>query len=511
MFKELKQSIIVFVVSLIYQLTIFFNKPLSDVTEIYLAFMVSWDGVLYRDFVNPHAPLHALMWGYLFKVISPTPALLFITELSIYSIISVFIYHICRNIGLPKNFSILASFIFIFSRIWSGIIFYGDSYATLFVVIGAYVFIKYTESQKPSLIFITGLLFGISILYKQNIGLYGMVAVCVYSLYNMVKNKKISFELIYLFLGMVTPMLLVSLYFYCIGAFNDFFYLTVVYVITMQKEYAISCSPVNVIYLIIETSVISILLFRSDKKVLFISIMALFLLGRNVPVCYTYSSIPAMSFFAILVSYIIYNREKVKPFLKPFIIIITIVFIGMYMAESNRLYSEVFATKPHNSYHWLDYSNREIVKFIKSNTNMSDRMLTIPSDYSMNIATERQTMKYPLAHPAYIIPEAQDDMINYLGNVKYILFLKNPDDDCPCYQILFNHIDKNYRIIKEINDIILLEQSPVPSSVFKSQCQVGSYITNLTLQTNQISFDITSPLPSTGYYGKILHSIIDKP
>lgn len=510
MFKEHKQSIIVFIVSLVYQLTIFWKSPLSDITELYLAFMVSWDGILYQDFVNPHAPLHALMWGGIFKIISPTSTLLIITELSVYSLISVFIYHICRNIGLPEKFSILASFIFIFSRIWSGIIFYGDSYATLFVIIGAYIFMKYIDSQKLSLTFITGLSFGISILYKQNIGLYGVIAVCIYFLYNMVKNKKISLDPIYLFLGTATPILLISLYFYYIGAFNDFFYLTVIYVITMQKEYAISCSPINVIYLIIEASIIGILLFRHNKKVLFISLMALFLLGRNVPVCYTYSSIPAISFFAVLIPYIIYNRERLKPYIKPITIIITIIFIGMYITESNRLYSEVFETKPHNSYHWLDYSDKEIVKFIKTNTNISDRILTVPSDYSMNIATERQTMKYPLAHPAYVSPEAQFDMINHLDDVKYILFLKNPDDDCPCYLTLFDYIDKNYRIVKEIDNVILLEKGDYHGSIFKSQCQAGSYINNLTLENNRISFTISPPPSSVGYYDKILHSFFNK-
>ncbi len=472
--------------------------------------MVSWGGVLFRDFSNPHPPLNVLMWGYIFKIIPASPMLLLIVELSIYSFICVVIYHICRNIGLPKKYSLLASFLFIFSRIWISMIFYGDSYATLFITIGILVFLKYIDTQKPSLMFITGFLFGMSIMYKQNIGSYSVVAVVVYSLYTMVKNKKISFELVYLFLGVSTVIALVSSYFYYKGALYDFVYMVLLYPFEMQKIVTIPCSPINAIYLIIEVSLIGILLFRSDKKVLFISLMTLFLLLRNIPVCYSYSSISAMSPFAVLVAYVLHHRSKLKPYIKPLIIIVTIIFIGMYAAEANRLYSEVANTRVSNHYHWLDYSDREIVKFLKSNTNSTDKILTIPADYSMNIATERQTMKHIIAGVETISPKFQDDMITNLKDVKYIVFLKNPDDAYACFQILFDYINKNYRVVKEIDNVILLERGNNTEPIFQSQCTANLYISNTTLEDNKIVFHSTPRPPSIGYYNRVLNSITDK-
>lgn len=510
MFKEFKQSAIVFITTLIYQFAIYFNKPLSDVSEIYLAFMVSWGGVLFRDFSNPHPPLNVLVWGYIFKIIPASPMLLLIVELAIYSFICVVIYHICRNIGLPKKYSLFASFLFIFSRIWISMIFYGDSYSTLFITIGILVFLKYIDSPKPSLIFIVGLLFGISIMYKQNIGAYSVVAVVIYSLYTMVKNKKISFELAYLFLGVSTVIALVSSYFYYKGALYDFIYMVLLYPFEMQKIITIPCSPINAIYLIIEVSVIGILLFRYDKKILFLSLITLFLLLRNTPVCYSYSSISAMSPFAVLVAYILYHRARVRPYIKPITIIITIIFIGMYLSEANRLYSEVAHTRVSNHYHWLDYSDREIVKFLKSNTNSSDKILTIPADYSMNIATERQTMKHIIAGVETISPKFQDDMITNLKDVKYIVFLKNPDDSYACFQILFDYINTNYRIVKEIDNVILLEKGNNTEPIFQSHCKETLYISNTTLEDNKIVFHSTPRPPSIGYYNRVLNSITDK-
>lgn len=510
MLKEIKQSILIFVTTLIYQLAVYFNKPLSDVSEIYLAFMVSWGGVLFRDFSNPHPPLNVLVWGHIFNIIPSSPMLILIVELSIYSLICVFIYHICRNIGLPKSYSIFASFLFIFSRIWISMLFYGDSYATLFITIGILVFLKYIESPKPSLIFIVGFLFGLSIMYKQNIGAYSVIAVAVYSLYTMVKTKKISFELIYLFLGVSTVIALVSSYFYYKGALYDFVYMVLIYPFEMQKIVTIPCSPINAIYLIIEVSLIGILLFRSEKKVLFISLMALLLLLRNIPVCYSYSSISAMSPFAVIVAYILYHRSKVRPYFKPAIIIITIIFIGMYLSEANRLYSEVANTRVSNHYHWLDYSDREIVKYLKANTNSTDKILTIPADYSMNIATQRQTMKHIISGMETISPKFQNDMITNLKDVKYIVFLKNPDDSYACFQILFDYINKNYRIIKEIDNVILLEKGNNSEPIFQSQCTANLYISNTTLVDNRIVFHSISRPPSIGYYNKVLNSIMDK-
>lgn len=510
MFKEWKETVVIFFICLFYQLIIFYGKPLSDVTELYLAFMVSWGGTLYTDFVNPHAPLHALMYGYLFKIIQPNPLFLLLSETSVYAIISVFVYHICRYIGLPKKYSVFASFLFIFSRVWTSMLFYGDSFAALFIIIGAYTFIKYIELQKPSLFFLTGLFFGISLLFKQNIGLYGVIAVCVYSLYDMFKNKKISYKLLYFILGVSLVLSLIVLYFYSRGSLNDFVYVIVILPFTTQKLYAIPCSPINIIYLVVEVSIIGILMFRVDKRILFLSLLTLFVLGRNTPVCYSYSSVPAFAPFTVLVSYIIYNRNKLKPYLKPFLVIITIIFIGIYITEANRLYSEISATKPANHYHWLNYSDREVVKFIKSNTNISDKILTIPSDYSMNIITQRQTMKYVLAGTETTPSEIQNKMIEQMPAVKYITVLKNPNDAYPCFQILFDYINSNYRIVKEIDNVILLEKGNNTEPIFQSQCKETLYISNITLEDNKIVFHSTPRPPSIGYYNKVLNSIMDK-
>lgn len=194
----------------------------------------------------------------------------------IWSIIIVVIIHlmlfkIASEILKSKKKALLVNFLYLaWQPFFEGWVLWIDSFLPVILLPAFYAFVK-------KRIFITGLLLGIGVVFKQTLIPFSLIII-LYLLWEYRKIKPVT----YFLLGLFIPISGMFLYIFSIGALKDFLYWTIVFNLTVFARFGTSLpSSIGFVTRPILVYGASILLFfYKDKKIIWA--VSIFLLGSLV-------------------------------------------------------------------------------------------------------------------------------------------------------------------------------------------------------------------------------------
>ncbi len=488
-------SIVLFGTSLI-QFLILHGIPIVNVGELFFALQVSKGYVLYSEIFSHHGPASPYVFGLLFQIIQPTPFLLESINYLTYSILCVLIYKISQFI-LSEKQSLLPPFLFIIiSRIFDAQLFYPDIHAVLFSTLSIYLILKYPQSTK--ILVIAGLLVAISALFKQNIGIFTLTSILIY----ITIDKKSIRPSIVLVLTNTMVLFIAATYFYLNNSLLEFYNDLVVFNFSnVVQLYKMSCSPASPIFLVVIAGLSGIICCRINKIIFLLSIWTV--LGSIVmyPVCYNQHIILAIVPFSMVIIYLLskIKHNKTSLILLLILLVPTITFTSELYRDYNAVQS-LKISEPNPWYAWIRYDN-DLMYYLFT-IPKSEKVYTIPTDFSIYISSDRDSIPLYQVNEIYFTEDAQKEIISQLKTckVKYIIIPK-VSDPYPCSPLIYQYISIHHSII-DFGKFILLE--PSTNNINISSCQQGQYIYSMSTTNNTISF-LTQPRTiSDGYYTKIL-------
>lgn len=148
-------------------------------------------------------------------------------------LIHILLFWIGRKIFNSERKALLGNLIFLaWHPFFEGWVLWIDSFLPLFLLPAFYFSYLAREKGRPQHLLFAGLFFGIALLFKQVIlPLALLVATILY-----IKRRKLS-EVVWFGIGVAPLPLLMFAYFWKIGVFQDFWYWTVVYNLTVFADY----------------------------------------------------------------------------------------------------------------------------------------------------------------------------------------------------------------------------------------------------------------------------------
>lgn len=490
---QVKNTTIIFFGTFLLQFLLLHGIPIVNVGELFFAIQVSKGYVLYSEIFSHHGPALPYMFGLLFHLIKPSPLFLEIVNYLTYSILCVLIYKISQFI-LSEKQSLLPPFLFIIiSRIFDSQLFYPDIYAILLSALSIYLILKYPYSTK--ILVIIGVMTAISTLFKQNIGIFTLASILIY----IIIDKKTTRQPVILILTNAAVFLFAAGYFYSKNTLPEFIHDLVIFNFSnVAQLYKLSCSPTSPIFLTLIIGLLGIISSRTNKTLFLLSIWTL--LGSIVmyPVCYNQHLILTLVPFSIIV---VCLTSKVTH--KKLILILVLITSATFISEVYRDYNAVQSLKKSDTdpwYAWIQYDN-DLVRYLNT-IPQSERIYSIPTDFSIYISSNRDTIPLYQVNDMYFTDESQKEIILQLEDykVKYIVIQKS-SDPYPCSPLIYQHVSKNHSIVN-FDRFILLEPSSNYLNI--STCQQGQYIYSMSATNNTITFDTRPRTISDGYYMKIL-------
>lgn len=144
---------------------------------------------LYKDTNVIQTPIFFLIGNLFFKLFGANYLVFKVYNIAIYTIILVLTYILFRKLNVSKRISIIGTFCEFFCI--KGIVAAGANYNTiciLFILIGTIIQIDAKEGIKKYIL--QGVVIFSTFFSKQNIGVYYMFGIIIYTIIEMYKNKK---------------------------------------------------------------------------------------------------------------------------------------------------------------------------------------------------------------------------------------------------------------------------------------------------------------------------------
>lgn len=223
-FLKGRYLLIIFAVIFLY-LTAFSIFRINDTDEGYIltSSMRILNGQLpYRDFFIHTPPVTFYAIAGLFRVFGQSLIAARIFTSLIGLLISILLYLISLRIIPSVRYALIPSLIFMFwgtaqvnypSFAWFGL---------LFALASAYLFVLFLDRRSAVLLIGAGLLSGISFMSKQNLGLCVFVTLALFVIVNRFFSGRVIKNLLLLILSFMTPVVIMTYFFYLNGALPDF-------------------------------------------------------------------------------------------------------------------------------------------------------------------------------------------------------------------------------------------------------------------------------------------------
>ena len=234
--SNLKVWLFLFLVSLIFRMLSFFYSVIEHDESTYLIISnaINNGAYLYTDVVDTKPPGIFLIFSFIQLVFGKSIFMLRLFGSFILSISAFLLFKIGKQLNLKSSVSLFSgvSYIIIFSAYRFGLGINTELFFSFFTIAGFYCFLKAFKRKKILLWLIGGSLVGFGFITKYVV-LAGYGAFAVYFLYQSETVKKALLlipRLILSTIGLFIPFILVHVYFYINGRFDDFY--EIVYQVT---------------------------------------------------------------------------------------------------------------------------------------------------------------------------------------------------------------------------------------------------------------------------------------
>jgi len=223
-------------------LLLFLRLPSTSITEIplnvdeagfaVLANFILNGQVIYRDVVDPFAPITPYFYAIIFSIFGKYNLVaVHVTLILLIFCVSIFLYFICTLIGNRRLGFIAAILfsIFSFTQSDNDMLFLETEWpAVVFCLIGAYLLLRYYYLREKKLfIFLSGLCFGLAF-FSKHFSLIVYLSTLLFSCFIVYTKKNNIFHLIKILSLSIAGFLLVAaaffFYFYIHKAFQDFWF-----------------------------------------------------------------------------------------------------------------------------------------------------------------------------------------------------------------------------------------------------------------------------------------------
>ena len=371
--------IILFTIIVIIIPTYLLKQPLNgdELTFLSIGNFIKNGSILYKDIIDIKPPGIFLTSGIIISLFGKSFIAARIVIILIHLISSIFVYKIGVKLK-NKNLGMIACLLFLLGiniPKFQGLYFLTEPFATLFLIISFWYFIKKEIKFK----LLSGFFLGISVLYKPTALLF-LIAIILYYLLqirlkeNRCKNYIILSlkKLFILTFGILIPFVICYLYFFMMGAENQFLYYSFLFITGYSLPYNILSVLIGFFsffpFLIITLSII--LTHASefikegivDKKIILLSIWFILSLIPIFIINFDHRTLLVIPASALLSAFFLdeffINFKKIDTRIKLFIVFSLIISI-VFVAGANAYYVS-YQNKDFMSYENIEYLADEV-------------------------------------------------------------------------------------------------------------------------------------------------------
>lgn len=415
---------------------------------------IAWDlinnKVLYYDIFEFVAPGVFYLIYFVWKLFGVSFA-----SANIISIIAIFlsaigIFKISCAIKKNKLCYLPPFLLVILSATWPIISYY--TFNLLFIIWGAYFFIKFLDNHDNKNLIISGLFTFLSILFLQHKGLTFLLAIIFWLVILKFKDKKNAlFKKLLIYISIATLPILTLFYFW---PAKLLFQNLIIFPFFNYTQ--IGGVPANlVIYYFIFLLLIFIYLRPAKiKQIFFLLWLQSFLLLSTIPRADSYhlqlAIFPILALLPVVLEKIYSEKKLIRIFYFSIILI-------LFLAISYKSFLYLYVSPSYNA------SRRDLLEYIKKNCNSSDYIYAGP--FLPGLYFEAKKLN-PTAYPWLITShhtkeQFTDAQINIANRMPECAFLNFANVERFGYDI-FNPVDqyilKNYKRINQIGNILIFRK-----------------------------------------------------
>lgn len=184
------------------------------------------------------------------------------------------IFYIGKQILKSEQKALVVNLLYLaWQPYFEGWVLWIDNFLPLILLPAFYYIYRFSEAKKQRYLILAGLFFGVGVVFKQVlIPFAGLVFLYLFWQQRQIKT------FLYFGAGFLPPVFLMVLYFFSIGVFNDFWYWTITYNLTVFNEFGkkppFFTGLVRICFMLI---IAGALIFAKNKKI--IQLLLLFIFG----------------------------------------------------------------------------------------------------------------------------------------------------------------------------------------------------------------------------------------
>lgn len=368
----------------------------------------------------------------------------------------ILLYVTATKLFKNKTLALSANiFYFLWQPYFEGWVLWIDSLIPLLLLPALYFLAEYFNSKKLKTIFISGLLLGIAIVFKQVV----LPLAAVVWIFTYVKTRNFK-GIIYFALGISLPVLAMFGCMYSIGVWNDFFFWTVLFNIgtyaKMGRKYATNGDIVRMLTAFGLPFIFAVLGFFKTKKYEILTIALFFVLtlafayARFDPVHLQ----PALVFVALLAGYSLkYLPKKYSQ-----------ILLVIYLVPSLILLSRFYASHRGNSVPFFGNFEKRLVSTVQRETLPTDKIFSFGSaPHIYSLADRLPSGNVFVFQFPWFFVDAEEKILNGIVTdpPKLVIRDKNAQVDGAVlveYAPSINkYIDDNYKVLEIIEGTEILE------------------------------------------------------
>lgn len=347
-----------------------------------------------------------------------------------------------------------------------------EPFLAFFSSLAILCFVEHYHTKKYPYLFLSGIMIGISMLFKQT-GILTLFGIFFFYLLEIIKSKRIVLHIkdgAMLSMGFLLPIVLASFYFYSVNALNDLIYC----VFSVNLHSYGTNSIVAFLYynyndlfyfpliwiLSISGVVIAMIQHfktyiynKNQNKEIFISIMLIFSAIPIVIRQYPHYYIQILPFASLLASYTIFKlKEPIKSILESDRLKIVAIFVILALIAPTLVQISIGAYSV-KSYNLND--ELEIADYIKSHTKPDEKIFVIAAQPEYYFLSNRE----PMNKNIYLLPinlnntYTEGSIIQNLKDkkIKYVLVEHGSSFLEGRLKGIYVYIQENYEIQKEFS------------------------------------------------------------
>ena len=345
-----------------------------------------------------------------------------------------------------------------------------EPFLAFFSSLAILCFVEHYHTKKYPYLFLSGIMIGISMLFKQT-GILTLFGIFFFYLLEIIKSKRIVLHIkdgTMLSMGFLLPIVLASFYFYSVNALNDLIYC----VFSVNLHSYGTNSIVAFLYynyndlfyfpliwiLSISGVVIAVVQHfktynKNQNKEIFISIMLIFSAIPIVIRQYPHYYIQILPFASLLASYTIFKlKEPMKSILESDRLKIVAIFVILALIAPTLVQISIGAYSV-KSYNLND--ELEIADYIKSHTKPDEKIFVIAAQPEYYFLSNRE----PMNKNIYLLPinlnntYTEESIIQDLKDeeIRYVLVREHGSSLDEKIKGIYLYIEENYAIQKEFS------------------------------------------------------------